>query len=511
MRKIFQLLIRPIDNFLNAITMYRLVLYYLVGLILVALVLGVLGVLAVSPLHLLFSTVLILVLCLAVNEIFSRVWKAPKNVESAYITALILALIISPPASFTDTTFLMFVFWAAVWSMASKYILAIRKKHIFNPAAFAVALTALTISQVATWWVGTLFMVPFVFIGGVLLVRKLRRGDAVISFIIVATIGTLLSHNLTPTNMLVTASGLFIYSPLFFFVFVMFTEPLTMPPSRLLRILYGVVVGVLFMPALHFGSFYLTPELALLGGNIFSYFVSPKQKVVLKLKQKIQVTKDVYDFIFEPSEQLRFTPGQYLEWTLPHEKPDSRGNRRYFTIASTPDDTVVYLGIKTYPNGSSFKNALLALKEGDILSAGSLAGDFILPKDPKQKLVFMAGGIGITPYLSMIQHLINKNDQRDIVLFYANKTESDIAYLDFLEDAKKKIPLTVVHALSDEQNPKYVGKITAPLVVEKVPDLADRVFYLSGPHGMVNAFNDMLRNQGIPKNHIKKDFFPGFA
>ncbi len=492
--------------------MYRLVLYYLMGLIGVAFIFSFFGLVPTSPFYLIFSTLLILIVCLLVNEIFSRIFHAPKNAESAYITALILALIISAPSSLHDGGYFSLAIWASIWAMASKYIFAIQKKHIWNPAAFGVVLTALVISQSASWWVGTLYMVPFVLFGGLLLVRKLRRIDAVVSFLVVSTLVIISSHALTWTGIAMTFSQLFLYSPLLFFSFVMLTEPLTMPPGRKMRILYGSLVGFLFLPSLHIGSLYFTPELALIFGNIFSYLVSPKGKYVMKLKSRNEVARGVYDFVFTPDRKLRFAAGQYLEWTLPHKNIDLRGNRRYFTIASSPGDEDVYLGIKMYPEGSSFKHALMALPPGQIISAGNLAGDFILPKDRSKKITFIAGGIGITPYLSMIQDVINKNEKRDIVLFYSNKTRSDIAYEDFFVDAEKKINLKTFFALTEE-NPggKYIGKISSTTIMEKLPDFKERIFYLSGPEAMVRGFSQTLRDSGVPKRNIKKDFFPGFA
>src|SRR5665647_2260246 len=142
-----------IDNILNRITMYRLVLYYLVALVLAAFVFGFFGILPYDPTAIAFSTILIVAVCWVTNWVFARMFEAATNVESVYITALILVLIINPVTA-TDHAGVGFLIFASVWAMASKYIFAIGKKHIFNPAAFAVALTALVINEPATWWVG---------------------------------------------------------------------------------------------------------------------------------------------------------------------------------------------------------------------------------------------------------------------------------------------------------------------------------------------------------------------
>ena len=140
-----------IDRRLNQITMYRLVLYYLIFLLGVAMLLAFAGVLPYDPFALLFTIGVEVAICAITNAIFAKAFGVPANTESVYISALILALIITPLQSTHD---LWFLGWSAVLAMASKYIVAINRKHLFNPIAFAVVLTYLTINQSASWWVG---------------------------------------------------------------------------------------------------------------------------------------------------------------------------------------------------------------------------------------------------------------------------------------------------------------------------------------------------------------------
>ena len=147
-----------------------------------------------------------------------------------YITAFILALLISPSAV-TNSAGIGFIIFASVWAMASKFIFAIHKKHIFNPAAFGIALSALVLNQSATWWAGgSIVLLPFVFFGGLLIVRKIRRFDLVASFSIVALVTILATSG---GNYMTPLTQALFYSPFFFLAFVMLTEPLTMPPTRL--------------------------------------------------------------------------------------------------------------------------------------------------------------------------------------------------------------------------------------------------------------------------------------
>ena len=166
------------------------------------------------------------------------------NVESAYITALILALIISPPHTPFDTAYFSLATWAGIWAMAAKYIFAVKNKHLFNPAAFAVALTSLTINQSASWWVGNAAMLPFVLVGGILLVRKLGRFDLVFSFLIATVATSLLLSLVGGGNVITDMQKIVFLSPLFFFAFLILTEPLTTPPSHKSRVIYGILVGI---------------------------------------------------------------------------------------------------------------------------------------------------------------------------------------------------------------------------------------------------------------------------
>ncbi len=503
---------RFVDSFLNRITMYRLVLYYLATLLGVAALFGFFHILPYRPADLAFSALVILAVGWVVNAAFAKVFGAAPNSESVYITGLILALIISPvaPTNYAGIGFLVF---ASAWAMASKFIFALGKKHLFNPAAFGVALGALVLGQGATWWVGgNLPLLPLVFLGGLLIVRKIHRFDLVIAFGVAASLSILATT--VSISFFAPLTQTILHSTIFFLAFVMLTEPLTMPPTRGLRIAYGALVGVLFAPNVHLGSFYFTPELALLAGNSFVYAVSPKGRRILTLREKKRLAHDTYEFAFASDRPLAFKAGQYLEWTLGHRSADNRGNRRYFTIASSPTEDALRLGVKFYRPASSFKRALAAMRAGDTLSVSHVAGDFVLPRDPKKKLAFIAGGIGITPFRSMVQYLVDTKDSRPVVLLYSNRTAAEIAYKETFDVAERAIGMKTVYALTAEPSPvpgTIAGKIDAALIAREIPDYAERTFYISGPPSMVKAFRGILTGMGIPRLRIKTDYFPGFA
>jgi ferredoxin-NADP reductase len=154
------------------------------------------------------------------------------------------------------------------------------------------------------------------------------------------------------------------------------------------------------------------------------------------------------------------------------------------------------------------------MKPGDPIFASQLAGNFILPKDPKKKLVFIAGGIGITPFRSMVQYLLDKKERRDITLLYSNKKAEDAAYKNIFDRAEKELGMKTVYVATGETGMVpgfYTEPLSPRLIMREVPDYKDRTFYLSGPHAMTTSFEASLRDMGVPHRRIKTDFFPGFA
>ena len=475
---------RYIDDFLNTITIYRLVLYVLIYFLISALGFSVFGLLPFQSIDLLFTACVLVLVCWIINKIFAKIFNAPTNLESVYITALILSLIITPINSLDKIPYLAAI---GILAISSKYIFAINKKHIFNPTAFAVFVSLLIFRFGASWWVGNQYMLIPVLIGGLLVIRKVRHLSMITAFLVVYAVFT--GPHLVQT---------ILESPIFFFSLIILTEPQTTPPTKKLQIIYGGLVGLI--------SSYLSLESALILGNIFSYIVSPKGKLLLKLKEKIQIAPDIYDFIFGLENPMKYSAGQYMEWTLGQKNPDSRGSRRYFTLASSSTEDNLKLGIKFYPNGSSFKNSLFNMKTGSQIVASQLSGEFILPKDINKKLCFIAGGIGITPFRSMIKYLIDTNQKRDITLLFSNKLKSDIVYKEIFDEAFKKLGVKTVYVNTDT-----MGFIDETMIRREVPNFKDRTFYISGPHSMVDAFEKTLKGMGISGSQIKIDFFPGYA
>lgn len=500
-----------IDKLLNRITMYRLTLYYLIALILIATITGFFGLTYYSAYDILASTTVVLAVCYVSNLAFSKIFNAATNVESVFITALILVLIF--PVKFPHQAFALI--GVSLLAMGSKYLLTIEKRHVFNPAAIAVLmLSLLSPEHSATWWVGTPLLFIPALIGGILVVRKVQRGYMVsvflCAYLILSAIAALMHGNSIYS---LWQRGL-TSSALLFFATVMLTEPLTSPSTKKMRTWYSLITAVLYAtPILRFGGLVFTPEMALIAGNIFSYIVNPKYRLLLPLLQKFQISPDTFVFDFGKIKNFKFTPGQYMEWTLPHPHPDSRGNRRYFSIASAPNENL-QMTVKFYTPSSSYKKALLALTPGQEVVASSLAGDFVLPKKHAKPLVFIAGGVGIAPFKSMIESIVQKKEQVDIIVLFANKKPADIIFADSLERARN-FGVRTYYILTDTTSiPEgwtgLSGHITKEIISEIIPDYKLRLFYLSGPQLMVQNFKKILSQTGIKGKNIKEDFFPGY-
>ncbi len=490
-----------VDRFLNSITMYRLALYGLGLMALAAFILAMFGLLPFSPLALFYSGALLLTVCFTTNFLLAKLAGRAVNIESADITALILFLIMAPPVSWQEAKTIVLV---AALAMLIKHVVTFREKHIFNPAAIALVVAGLAGSGMGIWWIGTPALLPVSLVVGLLIVRKIRRFPLLLAFGAAALVSLSFFgfHNgLSLDRILILAFGSY---PLVFLGTIMLTEPLTLPPTRRLQILYGVIVGLLFGAQFSFGPIFSTPELALVIGNLFAFAVSPKYKLKLSFLSSSRLSDDVYEFIFSTPRPVVFRAGQYLEWTLPRFFLDSRGNRRFFTIASSPTEKELRLGVRIVPNGSRFKKELLSLKADDPLWAGSLSGDFTLPDDPHEKLVFIAGGIGITPFRSMAKYLIDAGEDRDVQLIYSCLNDSSFVYRDIFASAESRGWKTLYLATNTD------GYLTQELLRKTVPDFAERTYYLSGPNAMVENYEKLLIKAGVHQSRIKTDYFPGF-
>jgi ferredoxin-NADP reductase len=225
--------------------------------------------------------------------------------------------------------------------------------------------------------------------------------------------------------------------------------------------------------------------------------------VKLKLTARKRESTDVVSFIFKPQETLTWKAGQFLHYVLNHAPTDDRGSDRWFTIASAPFERHVRITTRlATTKGSSFKKTLKGLKVGDTIEVSDLDGDFVLG-NARAEYVFIAGGIGITPFRSILKQAEHEKKSLRVTLIYANRKYVAAYKREFDAMAKRNTNLKI-HYLFHPQ------RVDMGTVKELVPDLRKPLFYVSGPEPMVESIGKSLIKIGVPKNHIKQDWFPGY-
>jgi ferredoxin-NADP reductase len=504
-----------LDRVTGAVTMYKLVIIVLSAIAVVALVLSLLGQLGSTPLALLASAAAAIVAAMVTTIAVSKIARSTAHLDSGFITGLLVFLIMRPTL---DVLGLAYIALASAIAAASKYVLAIRRRHVFNPAAlgtFAVGIIAFSTGVAPSypaWWVGTAFLLPVVTIGAFLVLYRTQRltlGATFIALALVISIGLALSRGASFTDAL---SFSLLSSPIVFFAGFMFSEPLTLPPRRWQQFVEAVVVAALIPIPFAIGPVTNTPQFALLVGNVIGFAFGQRRGIHLTYLGKKQIGPTTWELSFQPASPVRFLPGQYMELTIPHRAADFRGSRRYFSISSAPGaDEPITFALTLPTKSSSFKKALLDLEPGTAVHGTSVGGDFALPADVSEPLLLVAGGIGITPFASQLAHAVKRGEKRDVVVVYANSASGDLPYRDLLENSGARVVLygpSPTGPLPKGWEFGGEGRVTGERLAAAVPDAASRRAFVSGPPSLVNDLRRALKSQGAKRVHT--DYFSGY-
>lgn len=217
----------------------------------------------------------------------------------------------------------------------------------------------------------------------------------------------------------------------------------------------------------------------------------------------------VSTFWFQPESRLRYEPGQFIELYLPHAPADERGERREFSLSSSPHEPL--LAVTTnfdFDNGSTFKHELRNLKPSEHVAVNEPMGDFVLPKDASIPLIFVAAGIGSAPYASMVKWLSAKSERRDIRLIYSVRKPEDFLFLK--EWQAYGLHFTPIITQPDNQWPGQAGRLNAARIIELAGPLQNKLTYLAGPQSMIEPiFNDLLAT-GLTRSEVLLDYFSGY-
>lgn len=488
---------------LGALSMYRFVLYALSALAVLALALSAAGVIvSPRPLEILVTFTVLAAVISVVDAVAQRILRLPWRIESSLVTALILLFVLRPGM---DGAALVGIALAGMLASLSKYVFAWRGRHIFNPAAFGAAVVSIIgsfgalewLGTSSSWWVGTPTLTIPVLLLGLVVLWRTEKVRVVTIFVLVA-IATSVVRQLVQaqqagfeTDVLSALSFAALQTPFLFLGAFMLSEPLTLPPRRRQQTVVAVVVGLLAgWPISVAGLFTLGQERALLIGNLVAFAFAVRGAVRLTLEKREFITPTVQELTFRAQGKLRFVAGQYLELDVPHHRPDARGTRREFSIVSAPADAptlrIAYKdGDQKHP--SSYKRALAAAKPGATLAVTGTWGDFILPPGDAPVLM-VAAGIGVTPFVSHLRQLERTGQQRDVVLVYVAADEAELAFRDelaatgarvivFTRDEPAELPSHWTWAQG--------ARLSADELSSRVPDLASRHAFISGPPRLI--------------------------
>ncbi|MDP3973920.1 MAG: FAD-dependent oxidoreductase [Candidatus Daviesbacteria bacterium] len=219
-----------------------------------------------------------------------------------------------------------------------------------------------------------------------------------------------------------------------------------------------------------------------------------------KIIERREITHGTLQVVFKLSQPVNFKPGQYFFVNLPM-------GRKQFSINNSPNQSNI-LTLTTRLTGSDFKNALNELPIGAEVELGPIAGIFTLPEDQTKPLVFIAGGIGITPFMSMLRYLRETENPYKITLVYSNRNQASTAFLNEVSDFKF---IKLILTMTDD--PNWIGekrRIDAGFIKEYFPNINENLYMVVGPPAMVEAVRKALEEAGVSKENIKFENFTGY-
>ncbi|HWS51953.1 MAG TPA: FAD-dependent oxidoreductase [Microbacterium sp.] len=508
---------------LGAVSMYRLVLFALAGLALIALGLSFFDLVSPDPVPIIASFVVLAVVICVVDAAAQRLLRLPWRIESSLVTALILLFVLQPG---TDPAALAGLASAGAVASVSKYLIAWRGRHILNPAAFGAAVVTIAgsfgafewLGTSASWWVGTPALSLAVIVFGLAVLWRTEKVRIILVFLLIAVATAVLRQAVQAQQFdiafdLVAALELaLLQSPFLFLGAFMLSEPLTMPPRRRQQFAVAALVGILAgWPIPVAGLFTLGQERALLIGNLLAFAFALRGSVRLTLEKREFITPTAQELTFRAKGRLRFLPGQYLELDVPHRRPDARGTRREFSIVSAPGDLptlrIAYKdGDQKHP--SSYKRALAAAEPGATLAVTGTWGDFILPRS-ETPVLMVAAGIGVTPFVSQLRQLQLSGQGRDVVLVYVAAASAELAFREELAATGARV-IVFTRDQPADLPPHWSWaqgvRLDAQGLEQVVPDLATRHAYISGPPRLIADLAPALQKA----RSITTDAFAGY-
>ena len=232
------------------------------------------------------------------------------------------------------------------------------------------------------------------------------------------------------------------------------------------------------------------------------------------IKEKDEVAKGTLMVTFDLlGEEVDFKAGQYFWVTLPNiGYDDERGLRRHITVVTSPNERGV-LGFATRMRDTAFKNTLAELDVGAEVDVEHPKGDFSLPMETDRPYVFIAGGIGITVFRTMLKYIVEEGLAHRVTLLYSNRDRESTAFFDELQTMDREHEnIRAVFVMTDD--PEWDGerrRVDADVLRDHLDgELGDYVHIAAGPPGMVEAMESLLKGAGVPEEQVIVQRFAGY-
>ena len=237
----------------------------------------------------------------------------------------------------------------------------------------------------------------------------------------------------------------------------------------------------------------------------------PPEIVKAKVIERIPRTATVESFRFAPEKKIVFLPGQFMQVMFDPANPANKDLNKYLSLSCAPERD--YIEVTKRLSDSLFSSRLRALKPGDEVTLKAPMGQCVL-KDTHSKIAFVTGGIGITPAISIIEHIALKGLPTDVLVFYSNRSEDDIAFRKELDAWRVAGPsLQTLYTVTDcepTDTACIFGRIDKPLLEKHLPDYSDRVVFVYGPPRMVEALRSCCQDLGCSADRINCENFMGY-
>ena len=225
------------------------------------------------------------------------------------------------------------------------------------------------------------------------------------------------------------------------------------------------------------------------------------------------IADNTIECLFQKPAGFMYQAGQFCTWVYENQPMnDKRGNRRVMSFASSPTESELKITMRVGP--SAYKQSLQHAPQGTPFSIIGPAGKFVLPTDTSKHIVFLAGGVGVTPFRSILKYVLDSKSSYAITMIYSNLCCKTAAYSDELGQYQQEIPNFHFVPTMTSENPEHGWKgetrlINESLLRETVKDIPNSIYMIVGPPGMVEAMITLLQSLNIPKEQILSEKFTG--